>query len=121
MMWVRSGTPNAYLGVTEYWLFDPLGLQLSTPLVGYRLDAGGRYRQIAEDAAGRHSRVLGVDLHVRAGKLRFRNPAAGEDLRTFDESERRLAAAERGWAAEKSRADAAERELARLRMRLEGS
>ena len=132
----------AYLGVTEYWLFDPLGLQLSTPLMGYRLDAGGRYRQIAEDAAGRHSRVLGLDLHVRAGKLRFRNPAAGEDLRNLDESERERAAekhradraederdaAERGRVAEKvraesekNRADAAERELARLRMRLEGS
>ena len=112
----------AYLGVTEYWLFDPLGLQLSTPLVGYRLDAGRRYRQTAADAFGRlYSRALGLDLHVRAGKLRFRDPAQGEDLRTFDESERRLAAAERGWAAEKSRADAAERELAHLRSRLEGS
>ena len=132
----------AYLGVTEYWLFDPLGLQLSTPLVGYRLDAGGRYRQIAADAAGRHSRVLGLDLHVRAGKLRFRNPSAGEYLRNLDESERERAAekhradraederdaAERGRVAEKvraesekNRADAAERELARLRMRLGGS
>ena len=120
----------------------------ATPLVGFRLCAG-RYRPIAADADGRlWSQVLGLDLHVRAGELRFRDPATGEDLRTFDESERRGAAAERGRAAEKNRADAAERdraaeknradaaergrvaeknradaaerELARLRLRLEG-
>ena len=124
-----------YLGVREYWLFDPAGHELSTPLVGYRLHAG-RYREIAADAAGRlPSEVLGLDLHVRAGELRFRDPATGEDLRTLGESERDRAAAERGRAAERSRAnaaenranaaenraDAAERELARLRSRLGGS
>ena len=105
----------AHLGVTEYWLFDPKGFQLPTPLVGYRLRAG-RYVPIAADTAGRRrSRVLGLDLHVRAGELRFRDPATGEDLRTLDESERRGAAAEQGRAAaereraaEKHRADRAE-------------
>ena len=118
------------------------------------------------DAAGRlRSEVLGLDLHlhVRAGELRFRDPATGEDLRYADESEDgrvaeknradaaereraaerdradaergRADAAERGRAAEKNRADAesdradaekrradaAERELARLRLGLDGS
>ena len=138
-----------YLGVCEYWLFDPAGHELSTPLVGYRLRAG-RYREIAADAAGRlPSRVLGLDLHVRDGHLRFRDPVTDEDLRTLGESEseraaaerRRMAernraervederdAAERGRMAEKDRADAerrradaAERELARLRSHLGGS
>ena len=36
----------AHLGVREYWLFDPKGFQLPTPLVGYRLRAG-RYGQRA--------------------------------------------------------------------------
>ena len=138
----------AHLGVREYWLFDPLGFKLSTPLAGYWLRAG-RYRAIRADAAGRlRSRVLGLDLHVRGGELRFRDPATGEDLRTYEESEderamerSRADAAERGRAAEKDRADAeqhradsekgradgekgradaAEREVARLRAELEG-
>ena len=131
-----------HLGVPEYWLFDPEGHKLTTPLVGYRLRAG-HYREITADPAGRlRSRVLGLDLHVRDGELRFRDPATGEDLRTYDESEDRAVAAEAGWAAaerraeeaehgraaergradaEKTRANAAERELARLRSRLEGS
>ena len=100
----------AHLGVREYWLFDPMGLQLSKPLVGYRLRAG-RYQPIAADADGRlRSRVLGLDLHVRAGELRFRDPATGEDLETFDESVRARSAAERERAAEKHRADRAEDE-----------
>ena len=119
------------LGVREYWLFDPMGLELPIPLAGLRLH-DGRYREIDADAAGRRrSLVLDLDLHVREGRLRFRDPATGEDLRTFDEAEERgdaaenrasaeksqADAAERARAAEKERADALERELARLRRR----
>ena len=138
-----------HLGVREYWLFDPAGHELATPLVGYRLRAG-RYQGIAANAAGRlQSRVLALDLHVRGGQLRFRDPVTDEDLRTLGESEDRADAAERGRMAErnradaaenranvaederdaaergrmaeKDRADAAERELAHLRSRLGGS
>ena len=138
-----------HLGVREYWLFDPQGFKLPAPLAGHRLRAG-RYRPIAADAAGRlPSEVLGLHLHVRGGELRFRDPATGEDLSTYDEAEhrrgaeRRRAEAEKTRAdaekrraereksradaeesradAEKRRADAAERELARLRSRLEDS
>ena len=139
----------AHLGVREYWLFDPAGFELPTPLVGYRLRAG-RYVPIAAGTADRlRSLVLGLDLQVCSGQLRFRDPATGEYLETFDESvearsaaERELVAekhradraergrmaeknradaAEHGRKAERERADAAERELARLRLRLEGS
>ena len=110
-----------HLGVCEYWLFDPAGFELATPLVGYRL-RDGRYEEIRADAAGRlRSRVLRLDLHVREGKLRFRDRATGEDLDTYDEAaDGRLAEKERADA-EKARADAAERKLARLRLRLEDS
>ena len=139
----------AHLGVKEYWLFDPAGHELSTALEGYRLCAK-RYQPIDPDAAGRlRSEVLGLHLHVQAGELRFRDPATGEDLRTYSEASRERAAeknradaeqnradaeknradaaedradaTERGRVAEKTRADAAERELARLRLRLEDS
>ena len=114
------------LGVREYWLFDPKGFESPAPLAGHRLRAG-RYRPVAADAEGRlPSEVLGLGLHVRAGELRFRDTATGQDLRTYDEAEQRGDAAELGRAAEKHRADAekhradaAERELARLRLRLE--
>ena len=117
-----------YLAVAEYWLFDPAGHRLATPLVGCRL-RDGRYRPIAADASGRlRSGVLGLDLYVRDDQLRFRDPETGEELRSYDESEderaaekNRADAAERGRAAEKNRADALERELAQLRRRLEGS
>ena len=108
-----------HLGVIECWLFDPEGFRLPKPLRGYRLRAG-RYRPIAADAAGRmSSEVLGLELHVRDGELRFRDPATGEDLNTYQEVHRRADVAELGWTTEKRRADAAERELARLRLRLE--
>ena len=98
-----------HLGIREYWLFDPEGHELNRPLVGYRL-RDERYQEIAADAAGLcRSEVLGLDLHVREGELRFRDPATGEDLRTFNESEDRGDAAERGRAAEKDRADAERR------------
>ena len=97
-----------HLGVREYWLFDPSGFDLPTPLAGHRLRTG-RYRPIAADAAGRlRSEVLGLDLHVQAGELRFRDPATGEDLRTYDEAEDERAAAKREAGAEKEKADAAE-------------
>ena len=132
----------ACIGVREYWLFDPEGLKLATPLAGYQLRAG-RYQPVAADPAGRlRSEVLGLDLHVRADELRFRDPATGKDLLTYDESEheraaaesradlekkradsekKRADAAENRADAEKNRADALARELARLRSRLQES
>ena len=128
-----------HLGVREYWLHNPEGFGSSAPLVGLRLQ-DDRFEEIVADAAGRRrSEVLGLDLLVHEGELRFRNPATGQLLCTYEEAERgRLAernradeaedradTAERGRVAErnradaeKTRADAAERELARLRRRL---
>ena len=141
-----------HLGVREYWQFDEGGRHLSAPLVGYRLGGPSRgrrrrrYRRIRANAAGRlPSKVLGLELHVRGGRLRFHDPATGKDLPTSAEeaasraaaeadravaeqragaAEQRAGAAERQAAAERDarqaaerRAEAAERELARLRRR----
>ena len=105
-----------HLGVREYWLFDRGGRRLSAPLVGCRL-RGRRYRRIAANAAGRlPSAVLGLELHVRDGRVRFHDPATGEDLRTSAEdaegraeAEQRAGAAERRATAERDARQVAER------------
>ena len=83
-------------------------------------DRPGRRRPAAQQ-------VPKLDLHVRAGELRFRDPATGKDLRTYAEAEARGHAEKDRADIERNRADAAEaelaaaeRELARLRLRLGG-
>ena len=90
------------LGVQECWLFDPSVKYLEAPLIGYRLHdgrcggrCGGRYRRVEADASGCFpSKALGLELHVRAGRLRFRDPATGKDLTTYAEAEERAETAE---------------------------
>ena len=95
------------LGVREYWLFDETGTRLPDDavlppgglLVGYRLHDDG-YAPIHPNAAGRlPSAALGLELTMRDGLLRFFDPAAGEYLLIYDESEQRIKADERLTAA----------------------
>ena len=96
------------LGVREYWLFDATGKRVAERLRGYRLRAatpGGRamYRLVRENRWGRRpSKVLGLELCVLEGELRFHDPASGEFLRTARESHVRAREAD----AERRRADA---------------
>ena len=127
----------ASLGVAEYWLFDPTREHLlSPPLRGMRL-AGREYRelpalQLAASAPTLRSEVLGLDLRLDHGTLRFRDPATGEDLLGHDEERsarreaetrvRREAAARHDAEVRAEQADAAreaaEVQLAELRIRL---
>ena len=81
----------ASLGVTEYWLFDPTREHLlSPPLRGMRL-AGREYRdlpvlELAANAPTLRSDVLGLDLRVDRGALRFRDSATGEVLLSHEEA-----------------------------------
>ena len=83
----------ASLGVAEYWLFDPTREHLlSPPLRGMRL-VGGSYRdlpivQLAASASAPtlRSEVLGLDLRLDRGALRFRDAATGEDLLSYEEA-----------------------------------
>ena len=85
----------AALGVTEYWLFDPKDQYFDPPLQGLVL-SDGVYRPLpARVDSGRRtlsSAVLGLDLQVEDGKLRFRDAATGEPLPTY--AEQRAAFAE---------------------------
>ena len=83
----------ASLGVAEYWRFDPTADYLDPPLQGERL-IKGRYMQlplrIALDGSsvGR-SEVLGLDLALKKGRLRLRDPVTGRDLPSSEELEER--------------------------------
>jgi len=102
----------ASLGVREYFLFDPPGPRRPAALLGLRLH-DGVYREIAPVALpdrrpGVRSAVVGLVGHVADGdRLRWFDPAAGEDLRDFDEHADMADAHAR-------RADAAERRVAEL-------
>ena len=89
----------AEMEVTEYWRFDPSGSYFAPPLIGERLE-DGEYTEMPVATGGDgilrgHSRVLGLDLCVMPdGNLRLYDPASGQWLRTYHETEEALRAAE---------------------------
>ena len=107
------------LGVMEYWLFDPTREHLlSPPLRGMRL-AGREYRelpvlQLAASAPTLRSEVLGLDLRLDRGALRFRDSATGEVLLSHEEvvAEHQESDAVRRAAEVRVRREAAAREAA---------
>ena len=117
--WEDQGTKRAlyaHLQVREYFQYDPTGDYLKPALQGYRLGRGGDYAPIPSraDAAAAltlPSQVLGLELRLRDGRLRFYDPTSGQELRDYQEAELARQAAEK-------RATAAEAELARLRAEL---
>jgi len=117
--WEDQGTKRAlytHLRVREYFQFDPTGDYLSPALQGFRLTDEGDYAPILlrSDAAGAlalPSQILGLELRLHGGRLRFYDPVAGQQLPDYQEAELARRAAE-------ARAMAAEAELARLRAEL---
>jgi len=95
----------ASLGVREYFQYDPSGDYLNPILQGLRL-VNNRYEpipvnNIAFDTLWLYSEVLGLELHLVSGELRFRNPQTGEFLKTYQQSEQaRLAEQQARLAAE---------------------
>jgi len=92
--------PETYrsLGVREYFQYDPSGDYLNPILQGVRL-VNGQYEpieanNIAFDTLWLYSEVLGLELHIVSGDLRFRNPQTGEFLKTYQQSEQARLAAE---------------------------
>jgi Uma2 family endonuclease len=92
--------PETYrsLGVREYFQYDPSGDYLNPILQGVRL-VNGQYEpieanNIAFDTLWLYSEVLGLELHIVSGELRFRNPQTEEFLKTYQQSEQARLAAE---------------------------
>ena len=85
--------PETYrsLGVREYFQYDPSGDYLNPILQGVRL-VNNQYEPIeannlAFDTLWLYSEVLGLELHIVSGELRFRNPQTGEFLKTHEEEQ----------------------------------
>jgi Uma2 family endonuclease len=95
----------AWMGVREYFVFDPLEDYLQPPLHGFRLE-GNEYRPMM--GVRLHSEALGLDLVVEPGRLRLFDPKNRRYLLTHQESEAARRSAE-------TKAAAAEKENARLR------
>jgi Uma2 family endonuclease len=123
----------SYLGVREYWQYDPSGEFLKPRLRGLTL-VDGDYREIRRASPfgadfSLPSEVLSLELHLRAGELRFRDPATGRFLLSYDElqtAQREAEAARQEAELARGAADAARlaaeqqaREEARKREQLE--
>jgi Uma2 family endonuclease len=88
----------AFLGVQEYWQYDPTGDYLVPSLQGLRLE-GRNYQPLPattlpDGTLSLHSRVLGLDLRLIHDHLRFYDPATGQPLLTHQEAEQARRAAE---------------------------
>jgi Uma2 family endonuclease len=115
-----------WMGVREYFLFDPLSEYLSPVLRGFRLTNGG-YREIeatiTPDGLQLISEVLGLLLVADGGELRLVERATGERLLPPPELAAALREAERRASEEAAARQAAEaraRELAAELARLRG-
>ncbi|MFZ0546376.1 MAG: Uma2 family endonuclease [Candidatus Promineifilaceae bacterium] len=88
----------AYLGVQEYFQYDPVGDYLRPALKGLRL-TGENYLPITETIKPDGtliltSQVLGLELRLTNEGLRFYNPESGKKLLNLQESEKALQEAE---------------------------
>ena len=112
----------AFLGVREYFQYDPTGDYLEPQLKGLRL-VEGNYQSMPTTVLPDGSRVLisellALELRVQAGSLRFYNPATGEKLLTHQEAEQaRMEAEQARMEAEQARMEA-ERALQKAVLRL---
>jgi Uma2 family endonuclease len=123
----KRGT-YAFLGVREYFQYDPTHDYLMPPLQGARLVAGSYQTMLPatlpDGTLVLHSDVLGLDLRLEDGTLRFYDPATGQKLLSHAEIEQTLHAAEQArQAAEQARqtAEQARREAEERAMREEAA
>lgn len=89
----------AFLGVREYFQYDPTGDYLVPQLQGLRLDEGNYYpiasSVVESDCTSIQSEILGLDLRVNlSGELRFYDPATGQKLMAHEELDQALREAE---------------------------
>jgi len=81
----------AYLGIKEYFQYDPSADYLQPPLQGFRLVEGNYLSiagQVTDGCLGIFSETLGLELRLEAdGEMRFYSPATGTKLLSHREME----------------------------------
>ena len=81
----------AFLGVIEYFQYDPQGDYLQPKLQGYRLVAGNYLpipsMSLPDGTISLRSEVMGLDIRLESDQLRFYDPIEGKNLLTHEESE----------------------------------
>ncbi|WP_445636820.1 hypothetical protein NSTC745_01794 [Nostoc sp. DSM 114161] len=79
----------AFLGVREYFQYDPTGDYLNPRLQGLRLVENNYFpvptNNLSNDTVSLPSEVLGLELRLEQGKLRFYDPATDRILLTHEE------------------------------------
>jgi len=124
----KRGT-YAFLGVREYFQYDPTHDYLVPALQGARLVAGSYQAllptTLPDGTLVLHSEVLGFDVRLEEGTLRFYDPVTGQKLLSHAEIEQALRAVEQARREAEERAgreeaarQAAEARIAELEARL---
>ncbi len=108
------------LGVREYFVYDPDGVDFEERVLGYQLDAGTRAYgdplDVQPDGSVK-SAVLNLSLRYEDSHLIIQNTETGEDYRPSEELRREIQQLRRARAADRAKAQAE----ARRRMRAEAA
>jgi Uma2 family endonuclease len=117
----KRGT-YAFLGIAEYFQYDPTGDYLRPPLQGLHL-VGDHYeslptRQSPDGALSVSSAVLGLELRLEGGEFHFYDPTTGQKLLHHREAEQARRESEVQAQAALAALQAAEARIAELEARV---
>ncbi|MEK7809195.1 MAG: Uma2 family endonuclease [Chloroflexota bacterium] len=115
--WTKKGL-YAWLGVQEYFLFDPLDEYLKPRLQGFNW-VDGDYQAIPLVEGKLKSEMLGLTIGSEADMIKLWETKTGKELLPPNKETTARRAAEVAWRTAEARADAAEAEVTRLRAELE--
>src|SRR3990172_75734 len=105
----------AMLGVSEYFLCDPLSEYLEPPMQRFTLERGDSRRLPEESDGTVISRELGLRLKMEGSQLRLVVIATGEQLLTTAEAQEKARAEAKARQAAEAEIERLKAELARLR------
>jgi len=113
----------AFLGVHEYFQYDPTGDYLNPQLQGLRLVEGNYFpvktTTLSDNSLSLSSEVLGLELRLEFGELRFYDPATGQKLLTHEEAVAAQQAAEQALKEEQERSQRLAAKLRELNIDLD--